>query len=128
MAVWIKTQGRQNLIFSKLKQNFPETQANFFQNSIFRKFQLSLCSIYRPLYVTRDIGLGCLEACAFQVRHLPWAVLIWAENGWNWLKMAAKQCPLSANSSHFLPKPRQPKATVSREVHKHPGSPSQCLF
>ena len=30
--------------------------------------------------------------------------------------------PLSANCSHFLPKPRQPKASVSLEEHKHPGS------
>ena len=37
-------------------------------------------------------------------------------------------CPFLANFSHFLPKPRQPKASVSLEVHKHLGSPGwQCL-
>ena len=30
--------------------------------------------LYRRLYVIKDNGLGCLDACALQVRHLPWAV------------------------------------------------------
>ena len=35
--------------------------------------------------------------------------------------------PHSADFSHFRPKWRQPKTVVSVEVHKHPGSPGQCL-
>ena len=36
---------------------------------------------YTWLHVTKDIGLGCLNVCALQVRHLPWAVFVWAEKG-----------------------------------------------
>ena len=35
--------------------------------------------------------------------------------------------PHSADFSHLRPKRRQPKASVSLEVHKHPGSPGHCL-
>ena len=35
LAVWIKTQGYQNSIFSKLKQKISKTQAKFVENSIF---------------------------------------------------------------------------------------------
>ena len=36
---------------------------------------------YTGLHVTKDIGLGCLDAYALQLRQLSWAVFIWAENG-----------------------------------------------
>ena len=78
--------------------------------------------------IARQLSPGCLKACALQVRHCgTWAVLICAENGWKWQQLMPTFLRLSANSSHFMPKPRQPKESVSLEAHNHPGSPGRCL-
>lgn len=83
---------------------------------------------YRRMYVTWDIGLCWLVVCKCQVRHLPWAVYVLAENGWNRLQ---SEHYFAASFSPFQPFSAQTKTALGQvsqlKEQKHPGSP-QAMF
>ena len=51
----------------------------------------------------KDFCLGCLVVCKRQKGHMPWAVLIMAENGWNWPMLADFFLLFSAHFGQFQP-------------------------
>ena len=87
----------------------------------------------------------CFTALGTKNETLAWAALLFvnvnetlalgclglAENGKKMAEKGSKTMPtflpVSANVLPFSAKPRQPKASVSYDVHKQQGSPGQCF-
>ena len=59
--------------------------------------------MYSGWNAAKDICLGCLVVCECQKGHLPWAVLIMAENGLNWPMLADFFLLFSAHFGQFQP-------------------------